>query len=190
LEAATVDQSGRITAVCTGEAVITVTAHRSCYNDSEPVEIAVTVEAGDIAVSPLDPKTLKAGETWDIPPVSNLEGATFTYNSDNGAVATVDQSGRVTAICAGEAEITVIAHRQCYADSNPVVLNVTVTVLKGDVVEDGSVNILDVVMAIDIALERINPSLYQKCAADMDSSGAVDVNDVRSIIDKALDITG
>ncbi|MHB8158113.1 MAG: cohesin domain-containing protein, partial [Desulfocucumaceae bacterium] len=79
---ATVDQSGLINGVCNGTANITVTASKECYDDAAPYIVAVIVEKGDIAVTPVDPKTLKAGETWDIPPVSNLEGVTFTYQSD------------------------------------------------------------------------------------------------------------
>jgi len=60
--------------------------------------------------------------------------------------------------------------------------------LKGDVNGDSAVNVLDVVKAVNIALEKITPTAAELDAADTDDNGVVNVQDVTKIINIILGI--
>ncbi|MGN0812590.1 MAG: Ig-like domain-containing protein [Candidatus Coproplasma sp.] len=115
---ATVDQSGVVTAVSAGTATITVTT----ADGNKTATCVVTVAAAD-PVTPenvpvtgvtLDKTTasLKMGATESVTLTATVAPANATnkavsWASDNTSVATVDQSGVVTAVSAGTATITV-----------------------------------------------------------------------------------
>ena len=102
---ATVDGSGKVTAVAPGEAVITAA---SKDDSSKKATCTVTVQAKEFSIDPTS-KTLYVGESFTIgykvkPPVSPV------FASQSPGIATVDQSGKVTAVAGGEAKIKVSAH--------------------------------------------------------------------------------
>lgn len=57
---------------------------------------------------------------------------------------------------------------------------------KGDANNDNVVNVLDVGYAVNMALEKIEPTESEKCAADVNQDGQVNVLDVTKIADIAL----
>ncbi len=99
---ATVDAAGKVTAVKAGEATITVTTE----DGGKTATCKVTVNAATVAVT---------GVTLNKATLSLIAGASetlatnkkVTWKSSNAAVATVDANGKVTAVKAGEATITV-----------------------------------------------------------------------------------
>ena len=109
-EVATVDNTGKVTAVAPGNADITVTTK----DGSKTSVCTLTVTAKQIPVT---------GVTLDKSTLSLEEGATATLNatvapsnasykavsftSSDDAIATVDNDGLVTAVAAGTADITV-----------------------------------------------------------------------------------
>ena len=102
---ATVDQNGKVTAVAPGKAIITAA---SKDDSSKRATCTVTVQAKDFSIDPTS-KTLYVGENFTIgykvkPPVSPV------FESQSPGIATVDQSGKVTAVAGGEARIKVSAH--------------------------------------------------------------------------------
>lgn len=102
---ATVDASGKVTAVAAGTTDITV---MSTDDNSKKAICKVTVQSKEFTISPLS-KTLYVGESFDIsytvkPPMLP------TFVSNNTGVATVDADGNVTAVAAGSAKITVSVH--------------------------------------------------------------------------------
>ena len=102
---ATVDQSGKVTAVAAGEAIITAA---SKDDSSKKATCTVTVQAKEFSIDPTS-KTVYVGESFTIgykvkPPVSPV------FESQSPDIATVDQSGKVTAIAGGQAKIKVSAH--------------------------------------------------------------------------------
>lgn len=104
-DVATVDASGKVTAVAAGTADITV---MSTDDNSKKAVCKVTVQNKEFTIDPLA-KTLYVGETFAItytvkPPVLP------TFVSGNSGVATVDANGNVKAIAAGTAKITVSAN--------------------------------------------------------------------------------
>ena len=112
---AIVDQSGKVTAVGKGTATITVTTKdggkkATCTitvtEESKPVVIPVTsVTLNKTKESLLKGKTITLVATIN---PSNATNKGVTWSSSNNSVATVDQSGKVTAVGKGTATITVI----------------------------------------------------------------------------------
>ena len=109
-EIATVDGVGRVTAVKAGEAVVTVTTE----DGGKTATCKVTVKAKTVSVTEvtLDKTelTLTEGETETLTATvkpDNADNRKVTWSSDKTEVATVDGAGKVTAVKAGEAVITV-----------------------------------------------------------------------------------
>ncbi|MDR3318837.1 MAG: Ig-like domain-containing protein [Clostridiales bacterium] len=111
---ATVDQTGKVTAIAVGTATVTAEA-----NDGGGAqdECAVTVSAAteppvSVTGVTLDKTTgsVKAGETLQLTATvapAGAENKAVTWASSDTAVATVDANGKVTAVKAGTATITV-----------------------------------------------------------------------------------
>lgn len=107
---ATVDASGKVTAVKEGETTITVTT----ADGGKTASCKVTVTAATVAVEgvTLDKTeiTLKEGESATLTATVTPEKATnkaVSWTSDDPEVATVDGKGKVTAVAEGEATVTV-----------------------------------------------------------------------------------
>ena len=118
-EVAKVDATGKVTAVAPGEAVITATA-----GDNKTAVCKVTVKMGVESVRIGKAEAIeKVGDADNLKATVIPDGAivtTVTWTSNNSKVATVDQSGKVTAVAAGEAIITATA------DGKSAACNVTV----------------------------------------------------------------
>ena len=108
---ATVDENGRVTTVGIGEAVITAKA------GEKSATCKVTVNAVPVSSISLD-KTeleLKIGENYTLVATvgpGNATDKTVTWSSSDTTIATVDASGKVTAVRAGRATITAKAGDQ------------------------------------------------------------------------------
>ena len=109
-EVATVGGDGRVTAVKAGEAVVTVTTE----DGGKTATCKVTVMAKAIGVTEVTldrtELTLTEGETETLTATvrpDNADNRKVTWSSDKTEVATVDGAGRVTAVKAGEAVVTV-----------------------------------------------------------------------------------
>lgn len=105
---ATVDETGNVTAVGAGTADITVTLEDG--NISSTCEVQVVVPAEGVTA----PETLNLEVNGENTAQLNAKAmpedatdVTFTYESSNPEVATVDENGVVTAVANGEADITV-----------------------------------------------------------------------------------
>ena len=109
-EIATVDGAGRVTAVKAGEAVVTVMTE----DGGKTATCAVTVKAKTVSVTEVTldraELTLTEGETETLTATvkpDNADNRKVTWSSDKTEIATVDGAGRVTAVKAGEAVVTV-----------------------------------------------------------------------------------
>ena len=109
-EVATVGGDGMVTAVKAGEAVVTVTTE----DGGKTATCKVTVKAKVIGVTEVTldrtELTLTEGETETLTATvrpDNADNRKVTWSSDKTEVATVDGAGRVTAVKAGEAVVTV-----------------------------------------------------------------------------------
>ena len=109
-EVATVDGDGRVTAVKAGEAVITVTTEDG--GKTATCKVTVKAKAVNVTEVSLDKTelTLTEGETETLTATvrpDNADNRKVTWSSDKTEVATVDGAGKVTAVKAGEAVVTV-----------------------------------------------------------------------------------
>ena len=110
---ATVDQAGKVTAIKAGSTTITVKTVDGNYTAKCEVTVEETAP-GEVKVTgvTLDKSTavVKVGETVQLTATVTPANATnkgVTWSSSNEAVATVDQTGKVKAVKAGSAAITV-----------------------------------------------------------------------------------
>ena len=109
-DVATVDGTGKVTAVKPGEAVVTVTTEDGGKTAS--CKVTVKAKAVNVTEVSLDKTelTLTEGETETLTATvkpDNADNRKVTWSSDKTDVATVDGAGRVTAVKAGEAVVTV-----------------------------------------------------------------------------------
>ncbi|MBE6069872.1 MAG: hypothetical protein E7211_19590, partial [Clostridium lundense] len=123
------DAQGKITVTlhAVGEGTATISAITTDGRKVVTCRVLVPVKVKDITLDP-DRLTLEVGEDGYLTATFNQNGPaptdkTVTWESDRGAVATVDQNGKVTALSAGEANITVTAQ-----DGSNVTATCTVTV--------------------------------------------------------------
>ena len=110
-EIATVDGSGKVTAVKPGEAVITVTTE----DGGKTATCKVTVKAKVVPVTGVDVKpwsvTIGANGTTKLTCTvapSNATNRNVRWESDNPSVATVDSDGNVRAVSAGVAKVSAV----------------------------------------------------------------------------------
>ena len=109
-DVATVDGAGKVTAVKAGEAVVTVTTEDGGKTAS--CKVTVKAKAVNVTEVTLDRTelTLTEGETGTLTATvkpDNADNRKVTWISDKTDVATVDGAGKVTAVKAGEAVVTV-----------------------------------------------------------------------------------
>ncbi len=104
---ATVD-GGLVTAVAVGEAAITVTTDDGDFTATCTVTVEEAVAVTGVRISQAE-ASLKEGETLQLTATALPETATnktVTWSSDDEATATVDDTGLVTAVAAGDTVIT------------------------------------------------------------------------------------
>ncbi|HAE17370.1 MAG TPA: hypothetical protein DCG51_12610, partial [Erysipelotrichaceae bacterium] len=125
--AASVDDNGTVTALKGGSTVITVTSVDGNYSDA--CTVAVIVPVTGIALSQ-NTLSLNKGDTYQL--ASNVQPAdatdkTVTWESSDTAVATVDNTGKVTAVSNGTAAITVTSNDGGYTDTCTVTVTTPLT---------------------------------------------------------------
>lgn len=120
-EIATVDSDGVVTAIADGSTVVTVNADGRIREFIVNVGYDYTLNSKDI--------TLMSGQTHQIVVTSNPEGSTESviYDSNDDNVATVSESGLITAVANGTAIVTVSIGDKVYEISVKVA-NAAVTV--------------------------------------------------------------
>lgn len=104
---ATVDGNGKVTAVGNGTATITAKTTDGT-NISKTCTVTVRTPVTGVAVSPTT-LSLNVGGTYTLAKTISPSGASnqnVTWSTDNTAVATVDSSGKVTAVGKGTCTIT------------------------------------------------------------------------------------
>ena len=107
---ATVDNNGKVTAVAAGSAVITVTTTDGGKTATCTVTVtnpAVPVQSVSLNKTEL---SLNVGESVTLTATvlpENADNKAVTWSSSDAAVATVDSNGKVSAVAAGSAVITV-----------------------------------------------------------------------------------
>ncbi len=106
---ATVDQSGRVTAVENGSAAIVVSP--TCCTAADTVSVEVSQVADEITISPSQLELQVGGSTQLKALVADANGnaidsASVSWHSDGAAIATCDVTGHVSALAEGDATVT------------------------------------------------------------------------------------
>ena len=186
---ATVDATGKVTAVAPGQATITVTTVDGNKTDT----CVVTVSAEEVpaeAITLNKPETtLAVGKTETLTATLTPSNATseVLWVSSDTEVATVDANGLVTAVAVGEpATITAFIDANgdgALDDGDTIRATCTVRVeaapdeLLGDIDGNGTVDIDDAILLFQ---HSVLPDIYQieyKGNIDFDKNGAVDIDD-------------
>ena len=63
-----------------------------------------------------------------------------------------------------------------------------ITYISGDMNQDGSLNVLDIVMMVDLILYNPNPSDIEIMIGDMNGDGSLNVIDIVMVVDIILEI--
>ncbi len=159
---ATVDGSGKVTAVKAGSTTITVTT----TDGGKTATCSVTVTSKTVSVTGVKLDNgkleLKAGETAQLTATvepSDASDKSLEWTSSDAKIATVDASGKVTAVGVGSATITVKTKdggktATCAVTVAPVAVEgVTVDPAKAEVVEGNTVQLKATVSPADAAQE-------------------------------------
>ena len=156
---ATVSQSGLVSAVAFGHAVITATTIDGTDLSASCNVTVLHVQAESIQLN-VTTAGLNEGSTLQLTATvlpGNCDIKTVIWASNNPSVATVDSNGLVTTHSVGTATITAIT-----TDGSNLSTTCTVTLLpvgvKGDVNDDNRVDIYDVSDLIDYLLTRAWPN--------------------------------
>lgn len=108
---ATVDQSGNVTAIGAGTTTVhaVATSNQDIYATCQVTAVAATVAVTGVSLSKTSLSLAEGGSEKLLATVSpsNATNKSVTWSSSDDSVATVDQSGNVTAVKAGDATITV-----------------------------------------------------------------------------------
>ena len=150
---ATVSQSGLVSAVAAGHAVITATTTDGTYLSASCDVTVLQVQAESIQLN-VTTAGLNEGSTLQLTATilpEECDIKTVLWASNNPSVATVDSNGLVTTHSVGTATITAIT-----TDGSNLSTTCTVTLLpvgvKGDMDDNGRVNVDDVTALIDYLL--------------------------------------
>ena len=119
----------------------------------------------------------------------NADEQTVVWASSDPSVATVDETGTVTALRAGTAQIT--------AQAGGIIATCTVAVEKdifsakvgllGDVNEDTKIDAKDALMVLKFAVNKIELTADQQLAADVNKDTKIDAKDALEILKYAVD---
>ena len=130
-------------------------------------------------------KELEIGDEYTPEYTVNPDGYTDafapTWTSDNEEVATVDETGKVTAIREGVANIT-IANGEISATIAVTVKPEAPAIKKGDFDKDGEITVADALAALRIAAKLADSSEEAILIGDIDKDGEITVADALSIL--------
>lgn len=177
---ATVDNTGKVTAIGSGE--VTITA--KCGDASGTITLKVESIITSLSLSSTE-LTLEKGrkETLLVSySPSDPDKLSLNWSSSDVSIATVNGSGEVTGIKPGTVKITVTD------TESKLKAECTVTIIEtlyGDSNNDGSITINDAVLMVNYILER-NPQGFDATRADVDNNGKINIVDVMMTIDLAL----
>ncbi len=130
---ATVDENGLVTAVAAGTATITLTVDG--LTDTVVITVPAELNPATAAEFSKAEQDLTAGDTFDLNELLTVTPADTTdagaWTSSNEAVATVSESGVVTAVAKGNAVISVVFNESVNAS-----ININVAAIHGTDISD------------------------------------------------------
>ncbi len=106
---------------------------------------------------------------------------TLQFTSSNPNIVSVDNSGNITAKYPGEAIITVKTSNNKSA-SIKVVVTGEVLYLKGDMNQNGKIDLTDILILIKLYFNKLTPNDYYEIVGDMNSNDRYDLTDILILI--------
>lgn len=136
--------------------------------------ITVTLDPTDVSFEQ-STLSMNLGNVHNLTPIFTPDGASSNcvWSSSDDSVATVDETGAVTAKGIGTTIITLTT-------ANGLTTSCTVTVRKpilGDVNGDGEITVKDVILILQYNIGKVELDDIQEKYADLDSSGKINVID-------------
>ncbi|MCH6255009.1 Ig-like domain-containing protein [Puniceicoccaceae bacterium K14] len=117
---ASVDQNGFVTGAVVGSAMISVTTQDGGFSDASVVNVMIRVSGVSVLPSDL---SLSVGESGslsaEVTPVDATD-TSVTWSTSDSEVATVDETGQVTAVNEGSATITATTNEGGFRDTSAV----------------------------------------------------------------------
>ena len=193
---ATVDANGVVTGVAAGEATITASVAAVDYWTAASVSYKVIVKPAFVAATDIAlDQTMKViklgGDALTITATTVPSDANYTWESDAAAIATVDETGKVTPVGVGIATITAksgdvkatckifVGNEVALASSNYTVQNYDI--LKGNLLSGKSITIPD---GVNVAFDGITTDQTVTCEGDATiylTDGSTNTVDVSSV---------
>ncbi len=181
---ASIGSDGVFKASKAGSVTVTVTSVDGGYSDS--VQVTVTGETDKVWSVKITgmPDSLEVGKTATLKATIEPSGAkdkTVSWSSSDEKIATVDQNGKVTAVSAGEAEITVTTQDGGYTDTVTVVVTPSsksvwsVEIEGGDceVQKDQSVKLVAKILPATAEDRKVVWSVSDTSIATIDQNGEI-----------------
>ncbi|MBQ9558058.1 MAG: Ig-like domain-containing protein [Clostridia bacterium] len=135
-------------------------------------------------------KDLNIGEEYTPEYTVNPEGYTDvfapTWSSDNDEVASVDETGKITANREGNANITITNG----SVSATIAINVKPAYRKGDLDEDGEITVGDALKALRIAAKLVPATDKDMLIGNVDGDDEITVGDALMILRVAAKLIG
>lgn len=181
---AKVDANGVVTAIAVGEATITATTTDGSNLSASCRVIVVPTLASSITLDKTE-VSFKANETVTLTPTilpATTTNTSVEWTTSDAKVAIVDANGEVTAIGVGEATITATT-----TDGSNLSASCVVTVLPtpGDVNNDATVNVTDVMTVASYILGRTTDVFIYE-AADITKDSKINITDIVGVVNIIL----
>jgi hypothetical protein len=174
---ATVDSTGKVTAVAMGTATITATTS----DGNKTASCAVTVNPAPVPVTGVILKkttlSLPVGGSETLTAAVGPQNATdksVSWNSSDERVVTVDSAGKVTAVALGTATITVTT-----TDGNKTATCQVTVHANYDLTGDGKINILDLISIGQHFGQNGAPGWIRQ---DVNYDGKIDLSDLQELV--------
>lgn len=171
-QVATVDASGRITAIAPGETLITAKA-----SNGKSASCCVTVSEAPTAIEAEECYVIGVGQT--IAPRYTMDGfGTCVFETDNKEVIAVNRStGKVTALAAGSAEYRIVAFNgvtgTCRIDVLPAPKQLEFGAKKITIEVGDTARLPEVSIYPEDAYGKYDMSISAKDVADIDEAGTI-----------------
>lgn len=177
-----IDEYNGITGLAAGTATVTGTTDNGI---TDTFTVTVKKEKPLLGIS-LNQETINLAKgnsrqlTVNYDPVDTLDDKTVTWTTSDETIASVDNTGKVTAVGNGEATIT--ATVGSFTASCKVIISET---LLGDIDGNGKIQAFDALMALQIATGKKTGTTEEITVADVDKSGNVEAYDALKILQYA-----
>jgi uncharacterized protein YjdB len=182
--------TGVLTVVGAGTATISVKGAETDYRlapATQTYTVYIEKDEPELAFDGPDSYTITQGEAFTEPTLTNPHKvSTITYASSlPGAIAVDAETGKVTIVKPGTAEITATFAGNSNYKNDHATYRLTVNPQKGDVNADGTVDVEDVVAIVNQILGSPSDN-FNISASDINGDGQIDVEDVVATVNIIL----